>query len=703
MRKLNITILAYFVSLIAHAQWTNISPNVAGRMSSILADRTNPNVLLASSPGGGIWKTLNNGINWAPTLNHGLSDFCVSDLQWDKVQTNRILACTKNALYASTDFGDNWVCLTSTCANPPLIHINRENFDRKLFAQLTYTNNPTSNTIFWCSARNGIYFSNNGSAFTQHFPFPDGVNNPDNEVSSITIDNLTGYVYFASSNIGPFPPRVFRSEFPWTDTTTTMNWYNVFIPTTVTYKNVTCITSTGIANKLALAIQEGIRTMVYKTVDGSQGLMWEQTASQPDGITWDPRVISSPSPNQLLLGTASFRFSNDFGDTWDSIPYLSAHPDINSFHWASYPTGSYLWFTTDGSVYANSLPPYGAILRFNFMPSSTPTSAMDIPVNGLKTWQTYYTEVYHQKGTTNRKLFIGSHDNGAYISNDNGATWQKNGIPISEDNYLMKGANTDWSAYATNGSTAGAQRTLDATLTIPTWNDILSISASDPLFCGSQMISIDPTNSQRFAIIQLSNVILSTDGGTTSGPLGQLPINPIPDNGHTYPYRPSCVYLDTDGTIYVGTIDGGIFSTTDNGITWIPFALNTNSPRLITKILHTDYDKTTFYFATSNGLYRRLKGQTDETLITSYGYTVSDIEVHPTQSNKIFIAYGNGGTYIRHYGGVSYSNDAGTTFTSISSGYDIHLAPISDIKIDPLNYNLIYVATYGLGVWKYQF
>jgi hypothetical protein len=98
-------------------------------------------------------------------------------------------------------------------------------------------------------------------------------------------------------------------------------------------------------------------------------------------------------------------------------------------------------------------------------------------------------------------------------------------------------------------------------------------------------------------------------------------------------------------------------------------------------------------------LYR---STTSGLVLYSSGYLVSDIEVHPTQSNKLYIGYGYGGAFIRHYGGVAYSLDGGQTFNSLSSGQTIHNSPITDIKIDPIDNNLIYVATYGLGVWSYH-
>ena len=210
--------------------------------------------------------------------------------------------------------------------------------------------------------------------------------------------------------------------------------------------------------------------------------------------------------------------------------------------------------------------------------------------------------------------------------------------------------------------------------------DIASISMGTPPYCGPQIISIDPTNDQRFCKLVSNSIFMSTNGGITANPLATLPGNA----------RPSCVYLDTDGAIYVGTIDVGVFRSDDNGVTWTAFALNTNSPKAIAKIIHTDFGSKsgTFYFATTSGLYRR-SSPGSEILATQNGYSVSDVEVHPIESNKLYIGYGYGGSFTKHYGGVSYSTNGGVSFSTLSAGQNVHMSPVTDIKIDPIDHNLI--------------
>jgi hypothetical protein len=695
-KQLMILAIITCLSFTAFSQWTNISPNLPGRMTSILASKTDPNVLLAASPGGGIWKTLNNGASWAPTLNYGLSDYTVNDLQWDKIQANRILASTNNGLYATTDFGDHWTCLTSSCGYPSMIKLDADNLDRKNLAQLTYTYNATVSSIFYCSPRRGIYYSNNGSSFTQFFPFPTNGNlNPDNDICALAVDNATGYIYFATSNIGPWIPKVFRSTSPWTPTTTpaAMSWTQVYINTSLTDRAVKGITSTSEANKLALAIDGNGSISVFTTTNG---VNWNPTLTQPYNSIglWDSRVICSPGANQLFLGCLLPFYSNDFGATWVQFtaPADYVHPDIASFYWASYPSGSYLWLTTDG--YSNlSTGAVGSIVRYNFTSGSTPTFNSHVGLNGLKTWQAYYIEALYKK-PLGRRLFIGSQDNFCLMSNNNGINWQMGGAATAADGYYMSIAKTTYDGYAyKDNSPYCVEKTSDAaSITNPTWSYIPAFpTTSNPVLSSRHAISIDPTNAQRFCTIDCQRIKLTTDGGASVNTLALLPGNA----------NPTCVFLDTDGFIYVGTKDNGVFRSPDDGLTWKAWALNTNSPKLITKIVHSDYGGGygTFYYGTSNGLYR---STTSGLVLYSSGYLVSDIEVHPTQSNKLYIGYGYGGAFIRHYGGVAYSLDGGQTFNSLSSGQTIHNSPITDIKIDPIDNNLIYVATYGLGVWSYH-
>ena len=70
--------------------WTELGPQLGGRLDGLVADPSDPNVLMVASPGGGVWRTEKGGGDWHPTLNHGLADYSVFHLEWDRVRPRRV-------------------------------------------------------------------------------------------------------------------------------------------------------------------------------------------------------------------------------------------------------------------------------------------------------------------------------------------------------------------------------------------------------------------------------------------------------------------------------------------------------------------------------------------------------------------------------------------------------------------------------------
>jgi hypothetical protein len=60
--------------------WSELGPALGGRLDSIVASPTDPNVLIVASPGGGVWRTAQGGGSWQRTQNYGLGDYSVFHL-----------------------------------------------------------------------------------------------------------------------------------------------------------------------------------------------------------------------------------------------------------------------------------------------------------------------------------------------------------------------------------------------------------------------------------------------------------------------------------------------------------------------------------------------------------------------------------------------------------------------------------------------
>jgi len=675
--------------------WTNNGPSLGGRLSAIVASPADPNTLIAASPGGGIWRTIDGGAHWVKPLNYSLADFSVLALQWDKIRSGRLYASTYSDVYASTDLGEHWNNLSHTGGYPPKLMPSTEHIsDPNPFAQLKYS--ATASTVFWSKQGYGLYYSYDGTNFTQHFPFPGGASNPENYIQAIAADEATGRVYFATMTFDLQPARLYRSTCAWTATTPCLTWelVNTGFPI---QSQVVSIVYGGSANRLAacLRVAASPYTRVYLTTDGTS---WSAALNQPPSPSWDPRPMVSPATNQLIVGTVLPYLSNDWGNSWSNISVAGMHPDVRSFYWGSYPNNSYLWATTDGSTSSGT---YHNILRWNFTPGNTPGSPVGINTNGMKTWQAYFMAVTAQAGMTRKRIFLGSLDNGLMISDDAGVNWVSAGAVGGCGDYmsLVIAPNNPNRAYirSCDGTVMGRSDNVlsAATPAAIVWTTLTPAGGhTSPLAWSNAMTAVDPTNADRVCIARSNDITISTNAG------GMWEAHSLPNNS-----KPVCVYIDTDHSIYAGTMDNGIYKSVDNGFSWTAFGLNDGSFKIVSKVIHTSAGgpEGTFFAATPKGLYRKLPGGSFAYVATGgdASYVVSDVEADPSCAARVYVSKGFISGFIQHRGGVLVSSNNGDSFTSITSGLDIHQSPVSDIQVDPIDTRYVYAAVFGSGAWTY--
>ena len=127
-----------------------------GRVSAMDIDPLNPNHIIIGSPTGGIWKTIDGGVNWT-VLTDNLSNLRVWSLTIDPQQSSTYYwGANSGIIFKSTDSGSTWNILGDIGVgdvNKIIVH-------------------PTNATKIYCSAEGGGIFksTNAGSSWSRIHP-----------------------------------------------------------------------------------------------------------------------------------------------------------------------------------------------------------------------------------------------------------------------------------------------------------------------------------------------------------------------------------------------------------------------------------------------------------------------------------------------------------------------------------------------------
>ncbi len=201
---------------------------------------------------------------------------------------------------------------------------------------------------------------------------------------------------------------------------------------------------------------------------------------------------------------------------------------------------------------------------------------------------------------------------------------------------------------------------------------------------------------------------IPTDQWTPKGPapilFGQTPGN-MPVSG-----RISAIATHTDpNIIYVGAASGGVWKTTNAGVTWTP--LTSNLPLIpedrrtlvIGAIALAPSNPDVIYAGTGEavntvdayygrGVLKSIDAGATWTLVGNAEFdrkSIARLVVHPTNPNIVYAAVANGTNGVDYDNGIWKSIDGGTTWNKTTT---TTLAPYSDLVMHPLNPNLLYAA-----------
>ncbi len=363
--------------------WRWLGPgNIGGRIRSLVIDPTNPDVMLAGSVGGGIWKTTNGGAAWF-AVDDFMAVLSVASMAIDPVNPKIIFAGTGEGynngdairgagIFRSTDGGGTWTQLATTADDAAFWAVNR------------LAMSPNGKTLLAATA-SGIYRSTNGGdtfkAVTTAIPAQDLQFHPTDSSRAIA----SGWGSVAWSRDGG-----------------------------LTWRLADGLPSGG-SGRIEIAYARSAPDIVYASVDEEGGSLYR---SNDGGATFD--LVSSRNlldrqgwydnaiwvnprnSNDVIVGGVMLRHSLDGGLTWQEL--IGLHVDIHAIvEQPGYDdkNNRTLFVANDGGVYktADIRPASGALPTFE-------------PLNN----NLGVTQFYGGAGNSGTGVIVGgSQDNGTLV------------------------------------------------------------------------------------------------------------------------------------------------------------------------------------------------------------------------------------------------------------------------------------------------
>ncbi|WP_396141237.1 T9SS type A sorting domain-containing protein [Flavobacterium sp.] len=609
-----------------------------GRVNIIHVDPSNSNTIYLGAPAGGIWKSIDNGVTWAP-LTDELPQIGVSGIAVDYSNSNVIYIATgdKDAgdsysvgVYKSTDGGLTWNATGVMGGSNPsragdiIIH-------------------PTNNQILWCATNNGIYKTTNaGNTWIQ-------VQSGNFSQGNIRLKpNDPSTIYAVSYD------RFYRS------TNTGLSFTEVLTGLPANSGRLVMDVTPANANYIYIlsAATDGSMQGIFRSTDG--GTNWTKTSSNEastGNVFESPQAwydlalaVSSTNADEIYTGCLNVWKSTDGGvnltkiNNWSSPAAPSyTHADIHylGFH------GNKLFCGSDGGIYVSS---------------NGGTNFTDL-TSGVQISQFYKIAVSKQSATN---MVGGLQDNGGHAysggqwKNYYGADGMDTAINPNNPNQYYGFIQSGGNLYISNNAGNGLSGSVPSPGVEGNWVTPLAINNAGLLFAGYnnlyklvsgawvqqnsnsvgseniELISIDPSNDNIMYVANGSSLYKSTDLGinftnvhNASSAITSIEVHSSDSN---------IVYLTTQSS------SGGVFKSTNGGTSFSNFS--TGLPSIGKNIIVHQGRNTEnpLYLGTDLGVYYRDDSMTSWQPFDANlpNVSVTDLEINVEDAKLIAATYGRG-------------------------------------------------------------
>src|SRR5436305_585585 len=693
--------------LLAGMSARSIGPaGMSGRVTSIAAVESNPNLVYIGAASGGVWKSANGGLTWTPVFDDqavaSIGAVAVDPSNPDVVWAGtgegnpRNSVSIGNGVYRSPDGGRTWAHLGLE---------KTERIDRIVV-------HPTNPDVVWVAAlgqewgenpERGIYKTEDGGKTWSRVLYVD----PRTGAAELVIDPRNPNKLFASMWQYRRWPYFFKSGGPGSGLFVTYDggraWKRYAEEDGLPKGDLGRIGVAGSRSNpdVVDATVEAAKSAIIRSDDG--GRSWQTVNDRYDAnprpfyfahIRVDPEL-----PNRLYSLDFNIRVSNDGGKSFeDLVPFSLIHGDYHDM-WIAPHSPDWFYVANDGGVAVSQ--DRGKTMRF---------------VGNLPLGQFYHVAVDDQ---TPYNVYGGMQDNSAWRGPN--TTWQQGGVRSyqwvdlvngdgfetrpdpGDPNYVYsewQGGNLLRFDLRTGEGRAIKPSPPDGTRLRFNWN---AAFATDPLdasviYSGSQFVHKSTDRGETWTVISPDLTTNNPDWQHQDQSGGLTPDASYAENYTTLlTIAPSPVQK---GVIWTGSDDGRLHVTRDGGKTWT--SVEKNVPGVpantwIPHILASKFDAGSAFVVFDNHRREDLKTYIYRT--GDYGKTWKSLATADLRGNAHVIEQDPGNRDLLFLGtefGLWVSNDGGARWMKWSHG--VPPAPVMGLAIQPRELDLV-IATHGRSIY----
>jgi len=642
-----------WVSVNPAGMFYNVTGNnyISGRTNSLAFHPTDVNTIYLAAAQGGVWKTLNGGVNWVP-LTDNLTSLASGDIAIDQTNPNTLYLGTGELNYSGdSQYGDG--IYKSTDAGATWTHVALASAVGTRCSQISI--DPTLSNIVYMAGNLGVFKSIDAGVTWIN-------TNSGANANCIFIDPINTLVLFASTG-GSNAGAIRKS----TDGGLTWNSLAGGLPSGMGRVQLAMAQSDHNTIYASIAQPGGALLGLYRTTDA--GISWTLQASSPNYTSsqgwYDNAVTVNPTNANLVVvggldcyvsatgGTGLVQKSSWFTGSSTNMTHADIHRLL--YH------GSVLYCCSDGGVY-----------------KSTNDGNSWVDLNRTLSTLQYQSADYDP--TNSNLLQGGCQDNNKQYSTNGGNDWIQR--TTGDGGYtVIDPVNTN---YVYGQYVQGSiQRSLNSGFSFA---DITPSGSSGGLFYDPYEMAPGDHNTIVFgrnSVWKTTNAQTVTSGGWTQIASSAIVGGNVSSVGISW---------TNINKIYIGTSNGKILVTTDNGTNW---QVSTGNPYISDFAVDNADDNLCYASCAGSSGIHVLKttdgGLTWVNITNSLpNIAANSIILRAVDPRMLFI-----GTDL----GVFQSTDEGVTWVSFNSGFPT--VQVYDLKYK-LNPGIILAATHGRGCWTFN-